>query len=102
VGARLRFDDVPFLDGDEALARADVIPGGTRRNHAGVAEIVRWGELDEVRQLMLADAQTSGGLLIAVAPDRADALRADLSRRGALAVADIGEIVPGDGWIEVS
>jgi selenide,water dikinase len=102
VGARLRFDDVPFLDGVEALARADVIPGGTRRNHAGVAEIVRWGELDEVRQLMLADAQTSGGLLIAVAPDRADALRADLSRRGALAVADIGEIVPGDGWIEVS
>lgn len=102
VAARIRFADVPFLAGVEALARADVIPGGTRRNHAGVADVVRWGGLDEVHQLMLADAQTSGGLLIAVAPERAAALRAELTRRGSLAAAEIGEIVPGDGWIEVA
>jgi len=101
VAARVRFEAVPFLAGVEALARADVIPGGTRRNHAGVAEIVRWGRLDPVEQLMLADAQTSGGLLIAVAPDRAPALLDDLRRRGTPAAAEIGEIVAGDGSIEV-
>src|SRR5437867_9162734 len=82
VAARLRFDAVPFLAGVEPLARADVIPGGTRRNHAGVAALVGWGRLDPVQQLMLADAQTSGGLLIAVAAERAPALLDDLCRRG--------------------
>ena len=101
VSAQVRFEAVPFLDGVEALARADVIPGGTRRNHAGVAELVGWGRLDEVEQLMLADAQTSGGLLIAVAPERVEALLADLRRRGTPAAAEIGQIVAGDGSIEV-
>src|SRR5262245_12506523 len=101
VGARLRFDAVPFLAGVDALARADVIPGGTRRNHAGVAELVQWGRLDPVEQLMLADAQTSGGLLIAVAPERAETLLDDLRRRGTPAAAEVGEIVAGDGSIEV-
>jgi selenide,water dikinase len=101
VDAQVRFEAVPFLDGVEALARADVIPGGTRRNHAAVAEVVSWGRLDEARQLMLADAQTSGGLLIAVAPDRVASLLADLRRRGTAAAVEIGEIVAGDGSIEV-
>jgi selenide,water dikinase len=102
VAARLRFDAVPFLDGVEALTRADVVPGGTRRNHAGVSAFVRWGRLDEVQQLMLADAQTSGGLLIAVPRERAAGLIEDLRRRGTPAAVEIGEIVPGDGWIEVT
>jgi selenium donor protein len=101
VSARVRFEAVPFLDGVEALARADVIPGGTRRNHAGVAELVRWGRLDPVEQLMLADAQTSGGLLIALPPERASALLDELRRRGTPAAAEVGEIVAGDGSIEV-
>ena len=50
---------------------------------------------------MLADAQTSGGLLIAVAPERAGALLDDLRRRGTPAAAEVGEIVAGDGSIEV-
>jgi len=45
---------------------------------------------------VLADAQTSGGLLIAVRPDRADALRAALEDHDTLAAAEIGTVVEGD------
>jgi selenide,water dikinase len=47
------------------LARTGVVPGGTQRNHASLAPDVDWGELSLPEQLVLADAQTSGGLLIA-------------------------------------
>jgi selenide, water dikinase len=101
VGARVYLDRVPVLSAAWGLAREGIVPGGTRRNLAFLADRVRWSSgLDEVEQLVLADAQTSGGLLIAVPVERAEALRAALSARGTLAVAEIGEIVPGDG-IEV-
>ena len=60
-----------------------------------------WADgIGETEQLVLADAQTSGGLLIAVAPDRAEGLRAALAARGTLATAEVGEVVAGEG-IEV-
>ena len=54
--------------------------GGTRRNLEYVDPHVDWGELDEPERLLLADAQTSGGLLIATT--RPDDLVAALDRRG--------------------
>ena len=65
VGARIDASAVPVLDGVLELAMMDVVPGGTRRNHAFVRPNVQWGRLTEPEQLVLADAQTSGGLLIA-------------------------------------
>jgi selenide,water dikinase len=65
LSARVAADAVPFLPGVMALARRDVVPGGTIRNHTFLSEYVSWGELDHAEQLALADAQTSGGLLIA-------------------------------------
>jgi selenide,water dikinase len=53
-----------------------------------------WGDLLEAEQLVLADAQTSGGLLIAVTVERAGALREKLSKRGVLA-AEIGTVEDG-------
>ena len=47
-------------------------------------------------RLLLADAQTSGGLLIAVAPDRADTLVAALGREGTLAAVVIGRVIAGE------
>jgi len=52
--------------------------------------------VDEVDRLVLSDAQTSGGLLIAVRPERAEELRDALIHRGTLATAEIGSIVEGD------
>ena len=102
VAARLRASAIPVQPGVYELARQDVVPGGTKRNHAGLDGIVRWApEIDLAMQMVIADAQTSGGLLIAVAAERAEALREALARAGAPAAAEIGEIVEGDGWIEV-
>jgi selenide,water dikinase len=97
VGAIVRLDDVPVLPDVWDLARRDVVPGGTRRNLASLVDRVVWGPgVDEIDRLVLSDAQTSGGLLIAVPPKRAAALREALTRRGTLASAEIGEIVEGD------
>jgi selenide,water dikinase len=56
---------VPYLDGVHESAAAGYISGGTRRNLAWVAPHADFGSVDEVEQLLLADAQTSGGLLVA-------------------------------------
>ena len=85
---------MPFLAGTLDLARERVIPGGTRSNHRFLADKVDWGELPEAEQLALADAQTSGGLLVAVSEGRAAAFRGELERRG-VAAAEIGRTAPG-------
>jgi selenide,water dikinase len=65
LSARLDAGAIPFLPGVIGLARSDVVPGGTIRNHSFLSEFVAWGDLDRPGQLALADAQTSGGLLMA-------------------------------------
>jgi selenide, water dikinase len=102
VGARLRFGRVPLLDGVWDLVRAGCYPGGSQRNHEHVSARVDWGDLDAAEQLVLADAQTSGGLLIAVPAERADALRAALAARGTLAAAEIGEVTSEVGRVQIS
>jgi selenide,water dikinase len=59
---------VPLLDGARELAEAGFVPGGTTRNLASVTAIVDRGEVDDVTLTLLADAQTSGGLLVALPP----------------------------------
>jgi selenide, water dikinase len=81
---------VPVIDGVRALLGDGMVAGGTQRNHAFVDESVEWNGLAPDEQLLLADAQTSGGLLFAVAPDAVDQLVAELDARGALAAAVVG------------
>jgi selenide, water dikinase len=95
VAADLDGDSVPVIDGVRELLEAGMVAGGTQRNHAFVAPDVDWDGLSEMEQLLLADAQTSGGLLVAVAPDAADALVDALRRRGTLAQAAVGRVVDG-------
>jgi selenide,water dikinase len=83
-------DAVPVIDGVRALLADGMVAGGTQRNHAYVNESVAWNGLPLLEQLLLADAQTSGGLLFAVAPDAADALVHELVARGTLAAAVVG------------
>ncbi|MFG2090524.1 selenide, water dikinase SelD [Spirillospora sp. NPDC048824] len=56
---------VPYLDGARESARAGYVSGGTRRNLDWVAPHTDFGDAGEEERLLLADAQTSGGLLIA-------------------------------------
>ena len=91
-GGQIDAASVPLLPGVLDLARRDVVAGGTKRNHAWLNETTDWGELTPPERLVLADAQTSGGLLIATAdPAR---LRAELGRHG-VGFAEIGSVVEG-------
>ena len=83
VSARLDAARVPLLDGVRALVEAGHVPGGTRRNREDAEDAVACaGHVDEVTQILLADAQTSGGLLIASPPARTAELLAELEERG--------------------
>src|ERR671934_1066716 len=92
---------VPLLDPRVLeLARRNVVPSGSKRNLAYVRATTDFGELAEPERLVLADAQTSGGLLIAATDDTA--LEAALEAR-AVAFARIGTVVAGSpGAISVT
>ncbi|TMF39310.1 MAG: selenide, water dikinase SelD [Chloroflexi bacterium] len=70
-GADVDFDSVPFMNGAGELAERDLFPDGSRRNHGAFRDQVEWGGLGETDQMMLCDAQTSGGLLVAIPPSNA-------------------------------
>ena len=102
VRVRLHAGRIPLLPDVEALAAAGLVPGGTRRNLHAVASAVRWDpSLPEPRRLVIGDAQTSGGLLVAT-PDGPALLQA-LAAAGVEEAAQIGEVVAEDpdGTIEV-
>jgi selenide,water dikinase len=90
VGAVIDAGAVPVIDGVRDLVAAGMVAGGTQRNHAFVSDVVEWGGLPYDEQVLLADAQTSGGLLLSVAAEKADALVAALRHRETLAAAVIG------------
>jgi selenide, water dikinase len=73
---------IELLPGVLDLARADVVPGGTKRNLAFVRPHTEFGSLTEPERLVLADAQTSGGMLIATTdPARLERALADRAVR---------------------
>ncbi len=102
VAARVEAASVPFLPGAEMLAEAGEVPGGTRRNEQFLASRVRWpAQLPASRQTLLCDAQTSGGLLVAVAATDVKRLLEALEQRR-VAGSVIGELTEGEaGTIQV-
>jgi len=96
AAAEVRAAAVPLLPHAREAAERGAIPGGTERNAAGVAAAVSFAAgVDRTARLLLADAQTSGGLLIAVAAERADMLVAALRREATPAADVIGRVVTG-------
>ncbi len=97
LGAELSARHVPVLPGVVQLVRAGRVPGGSKRNLSQAAEFTRFDAdvPDEVR-LVLADAQTSGGLLLCVPEPRADELLVRLRDEGHDA-ARIGSLRQGAG-----
>lgn len=104
VGARMSLSKVPVLPEAWGLVQEGIYPGGTRRNHESLQGAIVWDPTIRTEaQLVLCDAQTSGGLLIAVPKDRSAALIQRLQERQTPASALIGEIVEDpDGriWVE--
>lgn len=103
VAARIDSAAVPLLPGAEELADAGEVPGGTRSNERFLAGKVRRAfPVSDVTQTVLSDAQTSGGLLIAVPAAAVAALSDALRQRGVLA-ARVGELQAGEpGTIDLN
>jgi selenide,water dikinase len=94
VAGELNAGAVPLLPGARAMAEHGQIAGGTRRNRAHLSDEVAFDEaIDEATRWLLFDAQTSGGLLIAGAPEAATAIVGTLS--GAAIVGAIRAGAPG-------
>jgi len=88
--------DVPRLAGVHELVRLDAVPGGSLNNLEYVSEMVRWPDsLGRAERILLADAQTSGGLLLAVPAEEGAAMQAELVAAGETA-ACIGRFVHGE------
>lgn len=102
IGVRLTLADVPVLSEAWTFAEEGVVPGGTRRNLVGVEPFMDWSErIAPEQQLVLADAQTSGGLLIAVDSSAAEGLIGDLHATGVAAATRIGTFTNRAARIEV-
>lgn len=95
VSAIVDTSAVPILPGVLELLDCGCFSGGSQRNLEAVEDILDRGKVDDRVVRVLADAQTSGGLLLAVPRDRSWDLVAALAARGAPAASVIGEIVEG-------
>jgi selenide,water dikinase len=96
VSAVVHSKDVPVLAAAREYVAEGIAPGGTHANWRFLNDWVNWGpQLTKDQQLLLADAQTSGGLLIALPAVAAPKLVAALERRGAPCAAIVGEILEG-------
>jgi selenide,water dikinase len=99
AAAVLDVDAVPLLDGARALCEAGCSPGGTAKNLAWCGDVVLGG--NDLTCRLLADPQTSGGLLFGVAPSEAEDAVTALRRAGAHAAA-IGRVEAGDGTVRLT
>ena len=92
--ARLSAGAVPTFDRVRGLIDQNMVPGGTKANLAAANEVTSRAEgVNETDMLVLADAQTSGGLLVAVDPSAAADLVQALNDQETPSAAIIGEVV---------
>jgi selenide,water dikinase len=97
ISARVWLDEVPTLPAAWEYLRSGIAPGGTHANLRFLADWVSFDEgLTKEERLMLADAQTSGGLLVVVSPERAESMLDRMTRAGVSAASVIGRMEAGE------
>jgi selenide,water dikinase len=95
VAAEIAFDPIPILPHARNLASRGIVPGGTERN-LQAADRVEWApEIGPADRYLCVDAQTSGGLLLAVSPEHEAALLTALREERTPAAAVIGRVTAG-------
>ena len=93
VSATLEFNTVPLIEGVYELAQKGFVPGGTMQNMEYVSSHVNFSKnISHEQQYILADAQTSGGLLISIAKEKAQDLQNLLNENGCLTSSIIGNV----------
>jgi selenide,water dikinase len=96
VGLRFTFEKIPFTRGARRYAQEGIFPGGSSDNRQYYSEHVGFAsQIDEPSQMLLFDAQTSGGLLLSVPPERLDGLLGRAAQVGQM-LWEVGEVVEGD------
>ena len=101
VGLKIIVDDVPIISGARELALDGIVPGGTGRNLGWIRDRLDLGAgVDNIDITLLADAQTSGGLVFGVEPDAATDVLSRLIATGHTA-SIIGRTVSGHGRISI-
>jgi selenide,water dikinase len=94
--------NVPVLEAARAYVNEGIVPGGTHANRRFLGEWVEWGSgVSKGDELLLCDAQTSGGLLIAVEEGKCEGLVAGMREAGTLAAAVVGRLEEGEARIRV-
>jgi len=100
--AEVIFDQIPFIRETKSLAAAGIIPGGTYNNLDFVKEDIDFGKRTRTDQLLLCDAQTSGGLLVSLPEKEAIQYLEDLKNSGIKNSAIIGGFTAsGNGKITI-
>ena len=94
---RLDGESLRLLPGVRALAEAGHVTGASGRNWASYGGELRLEGLSEIDRALLSDPQTSGGLLVACAPDSLDAVQRTFHRHGFAQAAVVGTVVDGSG-----
>jgi selenide,water dikinase len=94
ISAKIDYHALPFFPTVKKLAEQGVVPGGTKRNLKFVKDKVQFGEqLTDIDKLLLADAQTSGGLLISLSAEKAEKYITKFNELSDIKATIIGEIV---------
>jgi selenide,water dikinase len=102
VGAKLHWNSVPILPQALGFASEGIATGASGRNWTGYGNRVKLGNgIGEAQKAVLTDPQTSGGLLVACAPDACDEVLGIFRAEGFADAAVVGEIVAGSGEVEV-
>ncbi|MNL50358.1 Selenide, water dikinase [compost metagenome] len=100
---RLNLADIPFLAKAEELAQQGFITGASVRNWASYGDAITLPEnMAEWQRMLLADPQTSGGLLVAVAADKADAMVKQARDAGYPLATIVGTVEDGAAGIVVN
>ena len=93
ISATIEFNEIPLIQGVFELAQKGFIPGGTKRNLDHVTPNVNFSKnISQEQKYLLADAQTSGGLLISVPKDKAEDLQNLLMENQCLSSSVIGQV----------
>jgi len=101
VDFQIYFERLKWYPGAFRYAEQDMIPGGLHRNREYFEQwVIMKEDLADWQDYLLYDPQTSGGLLMAVAPDSADSLLNDLIEAGEQA-AIIGDVIAGEGILHI-
>ena len=102
VAARVKWNQVPVLDGALGFAREGIVTGASGRNWTGYGARVQLGSaLGDAERSLLTDPQTSGGLLVACAPEAVDRVLAIFRDEGFGRAAVIGEVAEGTPVVTV-